>query len=137
MSLVEASPSRALKLRPMSFYQPVDETDREALFREYIQFLTRRNGEMDFDKRLYSKREAHLATLAASEARYTDRFDEVLFRSQYGRYDRSQETSAATQLLLLFCKINAGEAFGIEVMREARREYFERPEAQFQAEKII
>ena len=41
------------------------------------------------------------------------------------------------QLLLIYCKVNAGEAFGVEVMREARKAYFQRPEAQYQAEKIV
>ena len=56
---------------------------------------------------------------------------------QYVRYDRGKETDPATQLLLLFCKVNAGEAFGVEVMREARKAYFDRGEHQYQAEKII
>jgi hypothetical protein len=120
-----------------SFYQPVDETDRAALYRDYVRFLSRRNGEMDFQRRRYSRREAHLEALASSRARFAGRFDEDLFRRQYRRYDRAQDTSPATQLLLIFCKVNAGEAFGVEIMREARKAFFERTEAQYQAEKII
>jgi hypothetical protein len=129
--------TKALDRRPASFYQPVDESDREAVFADYVRFLAIRNGDMDFQHRIYSRREDRLAALAGSTARFDGPFDAQLWRDQYRRYDRRRETPAATQLLLLFCKINAGEAFGIEVMREARREYFERPQAQFQAEKII
>jgi hypothetical protein len=123
--------------RERSFYQPVDEPQRDALYASYVGFLERRNGEMDFAHRRYSKREDHLRSLASSRVTYQGPFDMELFRRQYARYDRGQETSAATQLLLVFCKVNAGEAFGVEVMREARKSYFIRPEAQYQAEKII
>jgi hypothetical protein len=130
-------PSTGRRPKPQSFYQPVDENNAEALYRDYLAFLGRRNGEMDFELRRYSKRENHLRSLQASTARYGGSFDHDLFRRQYHAYDRSQATSPATQLLLIFCKVNAGEAFGVEVMREARKAYFERTEAQYQAEKII
>lgn len=120
-----------------SFYQPVDESQRELGYQEYLQFLARRNGEMDFERRRYSHREAHLAALAASAPSHRGPFDGELFRAQFRRYDRRLETDPTTQLLLIFCKVNAGEAFGVEVMREARKAFFERSEAQYQAEKII
>ena len=120
-----------------SFYQPVDEPQREALYGDYLAFLGRRNGDMDFDRRRYSKREAHLQALGAAGVTYQGRFDEAQFRRQYARYDTAEPTDPATQLLLMFCKVNAGEAFGVEVMREARKAYFLRAEAQYQAEKII
>jgi hypothetical protein len=135
-SVVKTS-AHTTRPRPASFYQSVDESDRTALYRDYVKFLGRRNGEMDFQRRRYARREEHLHALAASPARFAGRFDEALFRSQYRSYDRAQETSPATQLLLIFCKINAGEAFGVEIMREARKAFFERTEAQYQAEKII
>ena len=121
----------------LSFYQPVDIRAREDGFRAYLEFLEKRNGQMDFERRWYSEREAHLHHLQSSTAVYAGPFEEEVFRRQYRSYDRRQETSAVTQLLLLFCKVNAGEAFGVEIMREARKEYFDRPEAQFQTEKII
>jgi hypothetical protein len=120
-----------------SFYQSVDSRDREAIFGDYVGFLGRRNGDMDFDRRRYSKREQHLQALDVTPTWFSGPFDPQLFRQQYAAYDRSRETSPATQLLLIFCKVNAGEAFGVEVMREARRAYFERSEPQYQAEKII
>jgi hypothetical protein len=120
-----------------SFYQPVDEGQQAALYGTYVEFLGRRNGEMDFERRQYSKREAHLQALEAAPVTFQGPFDAETFRRQYAHYDTSQPTSPATQLLLMFCKANAGEAFGVEVMREARKEYFLRPEAQYQAEKII
>jgi hypothetical protein len=143
MSLLENKPSQAVSassgtlVHVPSFYQPVDEAQRDGIYRDYVGFLGRRNGDMDFEARRYSKREDHLAKLVASKARFDGRFDLDLFRGQYAKYDRRKETDAVTQLLLIFCKVNAGEAFGVEVMREARRAYFERSEAQYQAEKII
>jgi hypothetical protein len=136
-AMIPRTPARMIRSRPTSFYQSVDESDRAALYRDYVQFLQRRNGEMDFQRRRYARREQHLQALAASRARFAGRFDEALFRRQYRAYDRQQETSPATQLLLIFCKVNAGEAFGVEIMREARKAFFERTEAQYQAEKII
>ncbi|HEY0705150.1 MAG TPA: hypothetical protein VGG33_00030 [Polyangia bacterium] len=139
-----SAPSQIAKLasagtltRVPSFYQPVDDVHRDAIYGDYVGFLGRRNGEMNFEERRYSKREAHLAKLDTSRAVFEGRFDPALFRGQYNKYDKRKETDAATQLLLIFCKVNAGEAFGVEVMREARRAYFERSEAQYQAEKII
>ena len=120
-----------------SFYQSVDTGDREAVFGDYVRFLGRRNGDMDFQRRTYSQREQHLQALDATPTWFSGPFDQGLFRRQYAAFDRHQDTSLATQLLLMFCKVNAGEAFGVEVMREARQSYFERPEAQYQAEKII
>jgi hypothetical protein len=120
-----------------SFYQPVDIRGKEDGFEAYLRFLEERNGKMDFERRQYTAREEHLERLRSSTAAYVGPFDEALFRRQYRSYDRRQETSPATQLLLLFCKVNAGEAFGVEIMREARKEYFDRPEAQFRTEKII
>jgi hypothetical protein len=122
---------------PPSFYLPVDESQSETLYGSYLGFLERRNGEMDFLRRRYSKREAHLEALAAAKVVYDGPVDADLFRRQYARYDRALDTPPAMQLLLMFCKVNAGEAFGVEVMREARKAYFERPEAQYQAEKIV
>jgi hypothetical protein len=126
-----------ISTRTQSFYQPVDESQRDGLFAEYVRFLGRRNGDMDFSNRRYSNRERHLDTLRAAQVHYRGPFDLETFRRQYDRYDRSLATTPATQLLLMFCKVNAGEAFGVEVMREARKAQFLRPEPQFQAEKII
>lgn len=92
---------------------------------------------MSFERREYTKREAHLAALASCSAAYAGPFDEAVFRRQYRRYDARQATSDATQLLLMFCQVNAGEAFGVEIMRPARAEYFDRPETRFQAEKVL
>lgn len=122
---------------PRSFYQTVDIRGREDGFQAYLRFLAERNGQMDFVRREYATREAHLASLRSAPTAYVGPFDEELFRRQYRSYDRRVETSAVTQLLLMFCKVNAGEAFGVEIMREARKEYIDRPEAQFQTEKII
>ena len=120
-----------------SFYQPVDEPQREARYVDYLAFLGRRNGEMNFARRRYSKREAHLQALAAAQVTYQGRFDPDLFRRQYVHYDTAEPTDPATQLLLMFCKVNAGEAFGVEVMRLVRKAYFIRAEAQYRAERII
>lgn len=130
--------STSLQRKPRaSFYQLVEDKNGDSLYREYVDFLGRRNGTMDFERRHYSTREEHLQKLASTKAHYNGAFDPKLFRDQYVRYDKSKETSAATQLLLIFCKVNAGEAFGVEIMREARKAFFERTEAQYQAEKII
>jgi len=118
-----------------SFYLPVDETGREALYRQYLGFLGDRNGQMDFEARRYSKRDESLSAMAASPVRYRGAFDEALF--QYTNYRSSEETPDAMKLLLILCKMNAGEAFGVEVMRVARKSYFERPEPQYQAEKVV
>jgi hypothetical protein len=120
-----------------SFYQPVDRSQSEALYRSYLGFLERRNGDMDFHRRRYSKREEQMEALAKAKVTYNGPFDADLFRRQYARYNLALDTPAATQLLLIFCKANAGEAFGIEVMRKARKAYFLRAEAQYQAEKIM
>jgi hypothetical protein len=133
---MENAMSRA-RTKYRSFYQPVDEGQREALYGEYVGFLGRRNGAMDFARRQYQRREQHLEELKASRASFSGPFDDALFRRQYEKYDKSEATSPAMQLLLMFCKVNAGEAFGVEVMREARKAHFERPEAQYRAEKII
>jgi hypothetical protein len=119
------------------FFRPVDETGREALYTEYLGFLADRNGEMDFLSRRYSKRERHLRAMARSTVRHRQPLDQELFRRQGATYRSSEATPDAMKLLLILCKMNAGEAFGVEVMRVARKAYLERPEAQYRAENVV
>jgi len=119
-----------------SFFQPIDESRTETIFEEYVRFLERRNGAVDFACRTFTKREEHIAELRAATTRFAGRFDETLFRGQYDRYDPSIETSWVTKLLLVLCKVNAAESYAVDVMRAARRRHEERPGAQNVAEKV-
>jgi hypothetical protein len=119
-----------------SFFQPIDTAQTEVVFQDYMRFIDGRNGTADFERFTFSKREEHMAALGSATTRFTGDFDEALFRRQYDAYDGSIRTPWTTRLLLLLCKVNAAEAYAVDVMRAAIERQGERPEAQYVAEKV-
>lgn len=131
LALTGAAPAR-----PRSFFQPIDADQSEAVLEEYVRFIHRRNGEADFERFTFSKREAHMAELHATRVRFEGRFDGSLFRRQLRRYDRSVETPWVEKLLLVLCKMNAAEEYAVDVMRETRKRHQERSDARAFIEKV-
>lgn len=106
-----------------TLFGPVPETPREDLLHAYLAFLERRNGTLDASSD-YPLREQWLAERNASQVRYQGAVDEELFHRGYARFDPAVAKSPALAALLAFVKMNAGEAYGVEVVSRAR---YQRP----------
>ncbi|MBO9539360.1 hypothetical protein J7643_02065 [bacterium] len=108
-----------LNLMPRaSFYAPVAERPQEDDLSAYLAFLDRRNGSID-PTQAYPHREAWLASTLDWNAHYEGAQADLLERN-YVRYDPATEASAAELALLAFVKVNAGEAYGVEVVSQKR-----------------
>jgi len=119
-----------------SFYSPVPDRDRaDDLFGSYLSFLEQRNGELHADDG-FEKREQLMTRLPGAEVRFSAGFEQEVFNRNYEKLiDKDLTLEQFT--LLAFVKMNAGEAYGVEVMREARADLMARPEPIFMLEKIL
>jgi len=84
----------------------------------YRNFLSVRDGAVDFDNRTLSRREESMdryLTPVESIRRF-DQADQALFDEQYACYDPGREMSREMLLLLTLVKVNAAEAYGVERM---------------------
>jgi hypothetical protein len=85
---------------------------RKSQRKQYRAFLSERDGEVDFNRRTLSRREAKMQKYEQPLARLRE-MDEPTFAKQYERYDESRRTSPEMLLLLALVKVNAAEAFGV------------------------
>ncbi len=101
-----------------SFYDPIDESHRQALLEKYIDFLNTRNGGIDANSGTLPHRETSLNQMNASELRFRGQINQNVFSQLNARFEANAPGLTPEMLLLLaFCKINAGEAYGVEVLR--------------------
>jgi hypothetical protein len=101
------------------FYAPVPEAPREDLLRDYLRFLETRNGTIDSTVP-YPKREAWLEDAQRWPARHRNVIAGEAFARNYVRFDPATAPSPQMLALLSFVKANAGEAYGVEVLRRMR-----------------
>src|SRR5690349_18596810 len=99
---------------------PVADELREAQLAAYQEYLRQRDGEPDYERKLFPKREALLMRYAASPVRFAGAFDRELFVAQCARFDPRKPMSKEMLLLLTFVKINGLEASGVEATRKLR-----------------
>jgi hypothetical protein len=89
----------------------------------YAAFLADRDGEPDFARCTLARREAATVAFEKTALRYDGPFAAALFEAQHRRYDTRRPTPDEVALLLVFAKINANEAYGVErVTRSIRAE---------------
>jgi hypothetical protein len=122
-------------LRP-SFYAPVPDRDRaDDLFQSYLSFLADRNGSLTGANR-FERRDAMMRGFDGATPSYSGLVDNDGFNRAYeGRAERG--APADLLALLTFVKMNAGEAYGVQVTGEARAHLMNRPEPIFQVEKVL
>ena len=89
---------------------------RESLV-AYQHFLTERDGTMDLEKRLLSRREEGMTRYENPLSRVRD-IDQQLFAKHYDAFDPKAEIPQEMLLLLALVKINAAEAFGVNASYE-------------------
>lgn len=97
-----------------SFYAPVPESPREDLLNAYLAFLEKRNGSLDATVP-FPKREAWLDESRGWSVRSRHAVDPTAFQRGWSG-GTSDLGDLALQTLLSFVRINAGEAYGVEVV---------------------
>jgi hypothetical protein len=85
---------------------------REARLREYAQYLTDRDGELNLQERTLSRREESIRKYETPPTIFRE-LDEVEFRKQYAHFDRRKSVSPEMLLLLSLVKVNSAEAYGV------------------------
>lgn len=102
-----------------SFYSLIPEAPREDLLRSYRAFLGERNGTTDA-RIPFPRREAWMAQSETWSVRHRGQLVAESFERLYARYDPRAELSAPLLALLTFVKVNAAEAYGVEVVTPTR-----------------
>lgn len=105
--------------RELSFYATPDEGQAESLLTEYLSFLEKRNGGL-LPEKGFAKREDWLSATEGWSARHQGAFSKELFDRNFLSYNRDDHLSKAQIALLAFSKVNAGEAYGVEVVSQHR-----------------
>lgn len=108
-----------MALLDSAFFGPVPEGPREDVMRAHLTHLEKRNGTTDA-KAPYPRREEWLARSREADAQYEGVLDHGLFERSFRRYDRAAASSSAMIALLAFVKLNASEAYGVEVLEQSR-----------------
>ena len=119
-----------------SFYSLVPDRDRaDDLFGSYLAFLEVRNGDL-FSDDGFAAREILMDSFEQHDAMFGGRFDNAVFNRNYERL-QDKDLSEEQLALLAFVKMNAGEAYGVEVMSEARADLMARPEPMYMLERVL
>ncbi len=115
-----------------SFYSTTPSVpEQEPLLNSYADHLIARNGEG------FTRREERMASLFdQTDVRSSIHVDEGRFNRNYGAF-KEKDIPVEEVALLAFVKINAGEAYGVEVTSKARAHLMARDEPKYRAEKII
>lgn len=95
-------------------FKPIPASLRRERLEAYAAFLAERDGEPNVERRTLSRRETSMSAFETSSLRYEGPFAAPIFQAQYRRYDRRRLTPPEVALLLVFVKINANEAYGVE-----------------------
>jgi len=80
--------------------------------KRYRAFLAERDGDVDFDRKTLTRREARMAKYELPLPRLRS-MNEQTFALQYGSYDPTRRSTPEMLLLLALVKVNAAEAFGV------------------------
>lgn len=102
-----------------SFYAPIPDRPRDDLLKDYLSFLKQRNGTTDASKP-YPNRESWLESADAATVRHKGDVDAGAFNRNYVKFDPKTSPSKPMLALLSFVKVNAGEAYGVEVVSSKR-----------------
>jgi hypothetical protein len=101
-----------------SFYGGVDESQSAALLEGYLGYLKNRNGQLDPQTGTLSRREESLTAMNASPIRYSGRLSQASFNGLYDHFNsRAKDLTPELLMLLTLCKMNAGEAYGVRVVK--------------------
>ncbi|WP_141731300.1 hypothetical protein [Oligoflexus tunisiensis] len=119
-----------------SFYSPPDVGQRDAILHEYARFLEQRNGGTDPETG-FVNREAWLESAAATSVRHRGEVPQESFERNYVRFNPGDPLSKKAIALLAFTKVNAGEAYGVEVISRSRHARPETSDIADQVERVL
>lgn len=114
---------------PTSFYARVDNAQREKLLEAYLVYLKNRNGQLEPETGKLPNREVSLQAMNVSTVRFAGEISQSVFDRLYTRFSAAApELTRELLVLLTFCKMNAGEAYGVRVVKavHARRKQADR-----------
>jgi hypothetical protein len=98
----------------IDIFRPVPREARRENLVAYHQFLIERDGVLDLERRQLSRREQGMVRYERPLSRIRD-LDRDLFASQYASFDPKVEMAPELLLLLALTKLNAAEAYGVNV----------------------
>ncbi len=104
-----------------SIFEPIPKSTRGERLQAYEAFLSQRDGDPDFARGTLSRREQDAERFEGSALRWQGQFDPVLFAEQHRHFDARVPTPAEMLILLVFVKINANEAYGVERVAQRPR----------------
>lgn len=102
-----------------SFYAPITESPREDQLQAYLTFLEKRNGTLD-PTQPYPHREEWLKGSEQWQARHRGEIDPQAFDASWQGLQLGADSTPEEHALLAFVKMNAGEAYGVEVVSRMR-----------------
>jgi hypothetical protein len=102
-----------------TFYSPIPENPREDYLQAYLAFLDERNGTLDATKP-YPNRERWLKDAEGWTARHRGQFDHATFSRAWDLSELGPDASPEMVALLAFVKMNAGEAYGVQLVSQMR-----------------
>lgn len=120
---------------PPSFRDTLPERD-DKLLADYTAHLLERDGAL-IGRDRFARRDADCERLDGADAVYDGPIDAARFERQYRAYDRRVRLSDDLTALMAFVKINAGEAYGVEVMTAGKPYLFEGDGLQNTAERML
>ncbi|MEO0602178.1 MAG: hypothetical protein AAF211_12125 [Myxococcota bacterium] len=100
---------------------------------DYLGFLEQRNGSVDG---AFATRDARMAELHVPAPDASAPIDGATFRRNYAAYD-GEGLSREALALLAFVKVNAGEAYGVELTRAAREHLHAGDDAYARVERTV
>jgi hypothetical protein len=103
-------------------FRAIPTEERAAKLALYQEFLREHDGQPDHDRMILSHREATMQRFEQSSALFSRPIDTKLFHEQYEDFDARRETPRELLLLLALTKINAAEAYGIQVTKQLRKD---------------
>ena len=119
----------------LSFYGTAPSGDAaDGCLADYDRFLAQRNGTLSGDG-FYEHRETMLDDFDGLAGHFRGDIDAAKVQRSYA--GQRVDLSAAELALTTFVKINAAEAYGVEVIMPARQKYYERPELIFQLQRLL
>lgn len=103
----------------LSFYAPAPEVPRDDVLGDYLRFLEARNGDLRAPGG-FPRREGWLHATESWTVRHRGTLNADDFARGYVQFDPAMRHDLPMMALLAFVKVNAGEAYGVEVIGRIR-----------------
>ena len=122
-----------------SLYDVPPDTHRSVdLLADYERHLAARNGDL-WSPGGFERRDRDMASLAAAsqKARYRGDIDKDVFERMYAKFEPGVTDDPHVLAMLAFVKVNAAEAYGVEVTTAAREKFLDPDNPLMRMEKVL